>query len=176
MCSTAKKAKTRSYCTWWLEEHRLRILISFCTSTLADEICQLLRKSSNIQGKAHSASVFSASRLCDLCGLRVSASLWHHVHHTLRITCIPLRITCIPLRILISFCASTLADEICQLLRKSSNIQGKAHSASVFSASRLCDLRVPLASRASHASRASLRLIHCVFHSISPCFQVGFMS
>ena len=41
---------------------------------------KLLRKSSNSQGKAHSASVFVASRLCDLCGLCVSASHWRHVH------------------------------------------------------------------------------------------------
>ena len=42
---------------------------------------KLLRKNSNSQGKPHSASVFSASRLCDLCGLCVSASLRRLVHH-----------------------------------------------------------------------------------------------
>ena len=50
---------------------------------------KLLRKSSNIQGKAHSASVFSASRLCNLCGLCVSASHWCHVHTDWSLSLVP---------------------------------------------------------------------------------------
>ena len=73
--------------------HRLRILIVFWARTLEDEICQLLRKSSNSQGKAHSASVFFGvtslrplrpQRLCVLCVLSVSASHRRHVHHIYR--------------------------------------------------------------------------------------------
>ena len=53
----------------------LHILIVFWARTLEDEICQLLRKSSNSQGKAHSASVSSGHGSATSATSAASASL-----------------------------------------------------------------------------------------------------
>ncbi len=72
------------------------------------------------------------------------------------------------LRILIIFWARTLVDEICQLLRKSSNDQGKAHSATVLwrhgsaASASLRPTGVTCITQASLAARAS-RALHLVY-------------
>ncbi len=81
------KRSTASFCV-----ASLRILMSFWASTLVDEVCQIASKDKAIV-KANLTPLvfFTASWLCDLCVLRVSASLFrtfsHHVHHT-RVSCI----------------------------------------------------------------------------------------
>ena len=75
------KRSTASFCI-----ASLRVSIVFWASTLEDEFCQIASKDKAIsKAKLIPLVFFSASRLCDLCDLRVSASLWRHVHHAPRL-------------------------------------------------------------------------------------------